>query len=350
MTTKKSKKTVILYILLILMAFTSLSSVVLCIFLTNERQNNKKENSASADSVVSRTYSEEEVNELTDDAYSRGAADKETELLDYIMADASAPNPGYINLLKALYPEYFVYYTGSGFKFHLINDSLPLSQINNENLVVCNDGQIKYSENGVNTSEIGIDVSEYQGEIAWDEVADYGVSFAIMRAGYRGYVSGALVEDATVRDNIISASENGIEIGLYFFSQAVNEEEVLEEAQILIDMANEYEINGPLVIDVEKIDSNSARANYLTQGERTLLVTAFCNAIRNAGYTPMIYGNTNSLFEMLDYETIANEKIWFANFSKTLYFPYQLSVWQYSESMTIPGITGNVDIDIRFSL
>ena len=349
--TNKTKKTkAALYILLIILSSVTLIAIVVCAVLTKERldEKAKQEAAVSLNAATEKTYTQAEVDTLIEEAYNRGQADKDEEYLEYIKADASTTGANYAGLLRKLFPDDMVYMTGNKFKFVPINTDLPLSALNPDNLVVCDNGEIKYTDGSSTISKMGIDVSEYQGEIDWTAVADFGVDFAILRAGYRGYVSGAMVEDSNVITNIEGATENGIEVGLYYFSQAVTEEEVKEEASVLINFANEYSISGPLVIDIEKIESDSARGNALTQEERTLLVNCFCEEIKNAGYTPMIYGNINSLFEMLDYNKIGTEAIWYASYTQNYYFPYAATVWQYSDSLTVPGIDGKVDADIWF--
>ncbi len=170
----------------------------------------------------------------------------------------------------------------------------------------------------------------------------------MIRAGYRGYgTEGKLVTDECFERNMEGAAANGIDIGVYFFTQAITVEEAREEAQYVLDLLASYDISYPIVIDVEKLSSD-ARANALTQAQRTEIVSAFCDAIAEAGYTPMIYGGIYSLFGMLDINQVSHYKIWFAFYNNYVYYPYEVQMWQYSDKGSIPGIEGAVDLNLWF--
>ena len=295
------------------------------------------------------SYSQEQVDNLVSEALEDGKKERETEILGTIKNETENKATSLWSLLRKLYPEKLVIQTNTGYQFLDPSPNIEKNNILKENIIQHENGELTYAENGSDISVKGIDVSSFQGEIDWEQVAQSGVKFAMVRVGYRGYGSGKLVEDETYKANIEGASANNIEVGAYYFSQAINEDEMNEEVQVLLDAVEPYKITGPLVIDIEKIEDNSARGNKLTRSERTALVQIFLTKVKEAGYTPMIYGNLYSLFVMLDIEKIGNENIWFAYYDTELYYPYQLDIWQYTDSLKIPGIEGKVDGNILFN-
>ena len=351
----KKKKPVFLFVITVIFAFTTIFSVLLNFYIIQKKEDEKAAEIAAKEAEFQAyldnqpvTYTQEQVDELVQKAYDDGSLNKETEIKSFIMDKASQTGPSLGEILRLMFEEYVVFSGDGQFYFELINNAFAKNTVNQENLVV-SENKIELIENGETVSRMGIDVSEYQGNIDWEKVADSGVEFAIIRAGYRGYGTGKLVQDAKLIRNIEGALDNDIEVGVYFFTQAINEEEMQEEVDTVMSYIEPYHITGPIVIDVEKIDSDKARGNALTKEERTRLVKYFCDAVRKEGYTPMIYGNTYSLFGMLDINEIHDEKIWYAYYTYSfLYYPYKMDIWQYSDKMTIPGINGNVDVNIMF--
>jgi len=147
-------------------------------------------------------------------------------------------------------------------------------------------------------------------------------------------------------ENMEGATAAGLEVGVYFFSQAINETELLEETEFIFEAIAPYNITYPVVIDVEKIENDTARADALGASERTALVRLFCDTVAARGYTPMIYGNTYSLFSMLEIENIQDYEIWYAFYNDYLYYPYPVRMWQYTANATVPGIEGAADLNI----
>ena len=167
--------------------------------------------------------------------------------------------------------------------------------------------------------------------------------------GYRGYGSeGKLVTDETFEKNIENATDNDIDVGVYFFSQAVNEEEAIEEANYVLEAIKDYDVTYPVVIDIEEVTDKNARTADMTQQQWTDNCIAFCETIKAAGYTPMIYGNLKTFFIMLDMEQITMYDKWFAQYDTELYFPYEYKIWQYSDSGKINGISTDVDLNVSF--
>ncbi len=195
-------------------------------------------------------------------------------------------------------------------------------------------------------SRKGIDVSRYQGKIDWEKVASDGVEYAFIRAGIRGTTEGKLMEDDRFADNIEGAIDNDIHAGIYFFTQALTKEEAVDEAEFVLELIEPYKITYPVVIDLEEVTSEDARTADLTKEEYTQNCIAFCETIKAAGYTPMIYGNLKTFMIMLDMEQLEDYEKWFAYYNAPVYFPYDFSIWQYSSKGSVRGIDEDVDLNI----
>ncbi len=199
------------------------------------------------------------------------------------------------------------------------------------------------------TCRIGIDVSRYQGEIDWTAVKEAGVEFSMLRLGYRGYGTGKIVTDAYFETNLQGALENGIEVGVYFFSQAINEAEAVEEAQYCIDHLRDYDITYPIVFDWEPYDSSlDPRTEGLSDEMLTKCAVAFCEAVEDAGYESMVYSNLTYFYLHYDLSQLVGFPLWLAQYNETPTFYYHFDMWQYSSTGTVAGIEGNVDLNIQF--
>ena len=248
-------------------------------------------------------------------------------------------------------PERFVTIGGNNSeRFYIaINDKIPECQYNWERLNTENPTDWVYTdENGAKASVRGIDVSKYQGRVDWKKVADSGVEFVIIRLGYRGMNEGTLELDPYFEYNIKGATEAGLDVGVYFFSQAITKEEAEEEADFVLDAIAAYDITYPIVFDTERVTTYDARANGLSMAERTNMCIAFCDKVGREGYTPMIYANTKYMIMGIDLEMLTKYDKWYAYYNSEITFPYNFQMMQYSDSGKIPGITGNVDLNISF--
>ena len=194
----------------------------------------------------------------------------------------------------------------------------------------------------------GIDVSAYQGDIDWHQVAEAGVDFAIIRLGYRGYESGKLAEDKFARQNLEGAAAAGIQLGVYFFSQALTVEEAREEAQFVLEMIDPYEVAMPVVYDWEHVDNENARTNNMDPYVATDCAKAFLEVIDEAGYWPMMYFNTFQARKLFYLDQLMEYDFWLALYSDRMTFPYKVDMWQYTCTGTIPGVFGDVDVNVLF--
>ena len=195
----------------------------------------------------------------------------------------------------------------------------------------------------------GVDVSAFQGNIDWKQVKQSGIDFAIIRVGYRGYgAEGKMVEDKLFHDNIKGAREAGIRVGVYFFSQATSVEEALEEADFVLERIGKYEIDMPVVFDWEYVSEEARTANV---DPRTLTdcYLAFCGRMEEEGYTPMPYFNSYQSRKMMYLTELEQYPFWLALYSDRMTYPYRVEMWQYTDSGKVPGIEGNVDINLMFT-
>lgn len=207
------------------------------------------------------------------------------------------------------------------------------------------DGFLRYGED----SRVGIDVSSHQGEIDWEAVADSGVEFAIIRAGYRGYSEGELFVDPFFFENIEGALENGLDVGVYFFSQALNTEEALEEAEFLLEAVEGYELALPVVFDWERISYDGGRTAEASGVTVTDCAIAFCEAVEAEGYTAMCYGSPNTVNSDLYIDRLLDYPFWLAHYTEDLAvtdYPYHYDIWQYTSDGSVPGIETRVDLNV----
>ena len=204
-------------------------------------------------------------------------------------------------------------------------------------------------KNGVK-ARFGIDVSEFQGEeIDWKLVKESGVEFVIIRLGYRAYgETGALVMDAMYEQNIKGALDGGLDVGVYFFSQAISGAEAVQEAEFVLEHLKPYDISGPVIYDTEEIKWETARTDENTRAEFTNFCKVFCDTIKQAGYEPMIYSNMKWMAFTLDMEELTEYDFWYADYHDIPQCPYDYKIWQYSETGVVPGINANVDLNLWF--
>lgn len=228
-------------------------------------------------------------------------------------------------------------------------DKVPLNTYDYARLTEKNGFRYYTDEQGNKISKIGIDVSEYQPQADWQQVKKSGVEFVIVRVGYRGYgESGKLVEDAMFRQHIEGALLAGLDVGVYFFSQAVNDSEVKEEAEFVLERIKDYDISCPVVFDTEEIKNDTARTDHVSKEQFTQNCVLFSKAVEKAGYEPMIYANMKWMAFTLELTELTDIPKWYADYEEKPQCPYEISMWQYSESGQVPGIEGNVDLNVWF--
>ncbi len=204
------------------------------------------------------------------------------------------------------------------------------------------DGSISQS-----TTSTGIDVSKWQGTIDWKAVKDAGIEFAIIRVGYRGSETGVLVEDPTFKRNIKGATEAGLKVGVYFFTQAITKAEAVEEASMALSLTSGYNLAYPIFIDTES-GSGNARANGLDKATRTEIIDAFCKTVQNGGRKAGVYASKSWYNDKLNVSKLNNYYIWVAQYNTECTYTGRYDMWQYTETGNVSGIKGNVDLNISY--
>lgn len=210
-------------------------------------------------------------------------------------------------------------------------------------------GRYTYSENGEVVSKTGIDVSYHQHEIDWDRVAADGIDFVILRVGYRGYESGLLNLDQKFHSYIKGATAAGLDVGVYFFSQALTTEEAVDEANFVMEQLQGYNITYPVVFDWEIMEDEGARTQMANPYTVTECAAAFCDTIADGGYIPMVYGSRKFALMKLDMSKIPSVNFWFAEYKdghNEPTYPYDYQIWQYASDGRVDGIDGDVDMNI----
>ena len=207
--------------------------------------------------------------------------------------------------------------------------------------------EIKDRHNTDVTQQFGIDVSKWQGNIDWDKVKASGVEFVMIRAGYRGSKTGALVEDPNFLVNIRGAKRAGLKVGVYFFTQAINEVEAVEEASMVITLCEGYDLDYPVIIDSEGA-GGEGRADALDVATRTKVCAAFCETIKNAGYDPGVYASRSWYNANLEVKELSKYRIWLAEYRSTPLYTGYYDMWQYTSKGKVDGIEGNVDLNISY--
>lgn len=294
-----------------------------------------------------RTYTAEEVDALVAEARAEGEEEGKEAIRDNIK-DAYMNSTSIVHELRLLFPNDIVFYSSGGYQFVPISSAIPARTYDPAGLVLNEQGEMEYRVNGNVESQKGIDLSRYQGEVDWALVAADDVDYAMIRVGIRGYGTGEIVIDDTLDANMMGAAYNDIEVGAYFFTQATSEAEAIEEAEAVIEALAPYNVTYPVAIDVEEVNDSAARTANLTASQRTDYVIAFCERLEAAGYTPMIYGNLKTYCEMLEMERLNEYEKWFAFYDTYVYFPYEITMWQYTDKGSVNGIEGDVDLNITF--
>ncbi len=196
-------------------------------------------------------------------------------------------------------------------------------------------------------TKTGVDVSSHQDKIDWQAVKEAGVDYAIIRVGWRGYTEGGLNVDTSALENLKGATEAGLPVGVYLYSQAITVEEAKEEAQLVLDVIQNWEITYPVVYDWEWIGGD-ARTVDVDSRIVTDCTKAFCEEIEKAGYRPSVYFNQDLANRLFHLEELQNYDFWLAQYEDAMTFPYNVEMWQYSCTATVPGIQGEVDLNMSF--
>lgn len=224
---------------------------------------------------------------------------------------------------------------------------VPRHELDFSNVRVEN-GFKNYYRDGEKINTTGIDVSYHQGDIDWEAVKASGVDFAMLRLGYRGYESGKINIDERFHEYAKGATEAGIDIGVYFYSQAITPEEAADEAKTVIAELSEYEVLYPVVFDWEIVGDESARTNDISAYTLNECASVFCNTVARGGYIPMIYSVKRMALFKFDMSRLAGFDFWLAEYRDEPEYPYMFQMWQYASDGHVDGINSEVDLNMSF--
>lgn len=192
---------------------------------------------------------------------------------------------------------------------------------------------------------LGVDVSEYQGSINWQKVKDAGIEFVFIRVGGRGWGTGKLYADSKAQEYYEGAKAAGLQVGVYFFSQAISLKEAFEEAWYTLYLIDGWELDLPVVFDWEYVNGGARTANMKAR-MLTDCSLAFCKVIQKAGLEAMIYFNPSQGRDLLYLEELTEFPFWLAMYDAPMNYEYEIEYWQYTKNGSVPGMTGNADINI----
>lgn len=207
---------------------------------------------------------------------------------------------------------------------------------------------MNYYEGGKLVSKCGADISANQGDVDFSKLKSAGCDFVMIKIGARGYSSGNIVMDENYEDNLKAAKKAGLDIGVYFCSQAVTKAEARDEVDELLDAISGYGVKYPVVFVMENVVDDVARIEALDMTDRTQIAKAFMDRVEDNGYTPMLYGDLEWLLTMVDMEELQDYDVWYSQDGDKPEYPYEFGMWQYDSDATIKGISGNVAMTISF--
>lgn len=216
--------------------------------------------------------------------------------------------------------------------------------------LVYEEPHMRYYADGKKISRQGIKIDDSYGTINFIRVEEDGIDYCIIRIGKRGYATGVISMDENYLTYMKEAKEAGLGIGVSFYSQAVNEEEAIEEANLVVQALQQAEIKPdyPVIFDMELVNNDASRTEKLTKNQLTAITKAFCNTISQNGYTPAIYGNKYWLLRKLDLTQLSGYNIWLSKEGDVPDYPYEFAMWEYKQDAKIDGIAGNVSMSISF--
>ena len=209
------------------------------------------------------------------------------------------------------------------------------------------DGYKTYISDTV-TAKLGVDISSHQDWVDWTALAESPVDFVILRAGYRGYGDGSVNIDSKFAENIAAARNAGLGVGIYFFSQALTPEEAEEEARTVLSQLADYQIDYPIYYDWEPISDENARTATISATEITACAQRFCQTIEAAGYRAGVYFNLAMAQDFYHLTDLMDYEFWLAEYQDTPSYPFAFGMWQYTNEGSVPGVTGNVDMNLCF--
>lgn len=228
-------------------------------------------------------------------------------------------------------------------------EGADLNTYDTANLQKNANGFYEYIVDGKVISEVGVDLAEYQGDVDFNAVKSSGVDYVILRIGGRYYSNeGALYEDERFDTYYEQAKEAGLKVGAYFFSQAANSEEAVEEAQFVLKKLDGRPLDYPVAFDWEIIEDDDARTDHVSGKAITKIAEKFCDTIEEGDYQSIVYADTSLMLQSYDFETMKEYDFWLADYREFPNMYYDFAMWQYATDGTVDGIDGAVDLNICF--
>ena len=211
-------------------------------------------------------------------------------------------------------------------------------------------GLKRYMENGRKISYMGVDLSKQNGDVNFASMKAAGVDYVMIRLGGRGYSTGQITLDENFKKNMDGAVEAGLDIGVYFYSQAISQEEVVQEVEFIVQNLAPYkaQVKYPVAMDMEFVANDEARIDGLSKEDKTELTSSFLEGLKGAGYVPMIYGDKEWLIKEIDLTRLQGYDVWLAQEEDLPDYPYQYTMWQYATDGVVNGVTGDANLNICF--
>ena len=292
---------------------------------------------------------EKQLQEKTAELDSIKADEKEEEYKEAVLITEESPEETG-KLIETEKEKILLWDSVVGYSWTPVLSGLKQHNYLQENFSLNNRDHMEYVVNGDTSSYFGIDVSSYQGDIDWNSAREDGVEFAILRVGYRGYgEEGKIRMDEKFIRNYDGANEAGIDVGVYFFSQATSVDEAIEEAKFVLECLGDRKLEYPVVFDWETVvpldENDIPRTEDVMPNTLTLSAIAFCETIQSEGYDAMIYTNKKQAAIKYDMRQLANYPVWLALYDTELTYCYDFDIWQYGTGF-IDGIEGEVDFNI----
>ncbi|WP_408070907.1 glycoside hydrolase family 25 protein [Butyrivibrio sp. JL13D10] len=342
----KNTKVLISVIFLSLVSILSLSTCI-GLLLSNAATKRQADAAQSELDALEKEgyYTTAQAQQLMDQAVSVTAKQAGDEIREAFKTELSEGNK--LGAIRSLFPDEIVTEFAGQYSFTPIDKNLKRNPFLAEDLKIDEDGFLYYAGANENISvSQGIDISRSQGDIDFNKVSEAGIDFVMIRAGLRGSAEGQLLEDDYFKTNLKKAVSAGLDVGVYFYSQAINTAEAAEEADFVIGLLQGAEIDYPIAIDLEQVSSSDARTAKLSKTLYSDIAKTFCEKISEAGYVPMIQGSIRTFGELIDTETIQSYPTWIIYHDYPQYYPYEYYMWQYSKNSDIAGIEGEVNMNI----
>ncbi len=211
-------------------------------------------------------------------------------------------------------------------------------------------GLKRYMENGRKTSFVGVDISKHTGKVSFDRIKAAGVDYVMIRLGSRGYSTGQITLDENFKENIEGAIEAELDVGIYFYSQAISQDEAIQEVNFVVQNLEPYRahVKYPIAFNMEFVSNDKSRIEGIGREDKTAVTASFMEGIRAAGYVPMIYGDKEWLIKEIDMTKLQDYDVWLSQEEEIPDYPYRYSMWQYNTDGVVNGIDGGADLNICF--